>query len=231
MSRLLARRYQQSAGIVQLACLGLGCSVAVEFMQIFIYSRVCAVDDILWGSLGFLLGGWFMPNGLRGERSTFSTAKTIALAIAVLMYIAGLFTFFWYPFHFDFQQEQVQQRASQFFAVPLAKLYAGSEFHAMDEIIRKTLLFVLLALMLGLASRFPQAPPPARIRRLMLIFLFCAGLGAVIEAGQIVMEEHFPDITDVGLYLLGGLIGTWLLAFLFPVSETMELEKSRPRSA
>ena len=98
-------------------------------------------------------------------------------------------------------------RYAGFWTVPFASLYHGSEYNAVSEVLRKTIMFGVFA---TLCTRAVLALSlPATIRRLFLVVvvLIAAGLAGAIELAQVFLPPHVPDITDVILAAIGAIVG------------------------
>jgi hypothetical protein len=111
--------------------------------------------------------------------------------------------------------EVVRQRWLSTSWVPLADLFAGTEYHAFDEIIRKTLQFSLLgALLVPATGRFGRA-----IWRPVLAG-FC--LACLFEAGQLFVPGRLCSISDITVETGGAMLG--FLAF----SRLLVSKENRP---
>ena len=225
-ARLAFRRWQRPPGMILLLLGGglfCGC---VEFLQIFVASHTCDINDILFGAAGFLLGGMLFPVRRTGMSERPTWLRQLGMMGVLLLYVAGVFCFFWHPFQLDLEPAHMRERAARFIAIPFHALFAGSYLNALNEIVRKNLIFACMALLCGFCFSW-QVTSLRRWTILFAIFSSCASVGLLIELGQILFTEHFADTTDVLLYCMGSAGGTILLDYLFPVINHPLVRKGR----
>jgi glycopeptide antibiotics resistance protein len=215
-ARIHYRRRQKRIGLSTLFWQGLLFNAAVECMQLFIYSRTTDINHVFVGTFGFVLGGWLLPHQISKPINTTTATQRWGRYLLCVGYLLALLCFFWYPFRVDLSPAGLEQRTAGFFAIPFAGLYQGSDYHAMEEIIRKLSLFALLVLFVGLAFRFDSSFQHERRPRLIALFLFSCAVGLLVEGVQIALPDHYADNTDVLLYVLGSGAGCALLHYLFP---------------
>ncbi len=194
------------------------CAVLLEFMQIFVFTRVSDSADIISAALGTALGLVAALN-LRVAPSEITPAKTakenrrgayLSLGAAIA-WLAVIVAVFWYPFNFHTEREFLTQRWELFNKVPFKAYYFGTEYRAATEVLHKTLFFFPLGVLFGVAA---LQLPITVWRRIFVVgatlFLIAAGLG--IELGQLSLPGKNADTTDWFLQAAGGLAG--LLASL-----------------
>jgi glycopeptide antibiotics resistance protein len=112
-------------------------------------------------------------------------------------------------------RQQAEQRLAHFFSVPFASLYRGTEFNALTEITRKSLLFGLLAVLwVGFLKSLPLG---RRARRggYVVAWLYAVALSCGIEAVQAVFPPHVTDITDVLIESTAMAAGLFIATHLF----------------
>lgn len=186
----------------------LATAALLEGMQLFVYSRVSDVTDILTGALGAaigsLAGGWLSRRESR--RSTLPTLGGAGLPFALAGAWIGVVLFtFWFPFDFRTDGAFIRARLGFIGRLPFEVYYFGTEFRAVTEVLRKTLFFAPLGALLA----WGVARLPWRWRGLSfgLAMLGLATLPAVVELGQVMLPEKIADTTDWLLAWLGGLAG------------------------
>jgi hypothetical protein len=104
---------------------------------------------------------------------------------------------YWWPMELLRDRQEAERRLAHFFSIPFASLYRGSEFNALTEITRKSLLFGGLAVLwVGFLRSLPLGPH-ARRGGYVVAWLYAAALACGIEAVQAVFPPHVTDITDV----------------------------------
>lgn len=182
-----------------------GAAAGIEFLQLFVYSRVSDVTDIVSAAVGATIGvglgrGFFhaAPASVAHPRSWMP----FALAAA---WVVVLFLVFWYPFDFRHDGAYLAMRLEAMPRVPFTAYYYGTEFRAATEFLHKILFFAPLGGLLAfgvraLAWRYRAIAAGLAIAGLLL-------LPALIEAGQLLLPGKNADPTDAFLEALGGLTG------------------------
>jgi glycopeptide antibiotics resistance protein len=175
---------------------GLLVAGGVEFLQLFVVTRYADVTDVFTGTLA-IAAGWASARSwqARGARLPGPGLR----AVVLLAWIGVLVVVNWYPF--DFRQEAAQWRSamSSVPLVPFADLYPGSDYHAFDQVLTKTLLFLPVG---GLLARRGRSTLPG--------FLAGLALSGALEVGQLGLPTRCASVTDV----LVETSGAWLGCFL-----------------
>lgn len=179
----------------------------LEFLQLFVYSRVSDVTDLITAAAGAALGVW-VGGRLAARVAPASTLPAwsawlpFALAAAWVLLLGAVF---WFPFDFQTDGAFIKSRLDFVQRVPFEVYYFGTEFRAITEVLRKTLFFAPLG---GLLA-WGVARQPWRWRGPLfaLAMLVLAGLPAAIEGGQLMLPHKIVDLTDWLLAWLGGLAG------------------------
>jgi glycopeptide antibiotics resistance protein len=96
----------------------------------------------------------------------------------------------------------------QLWRVPFSSAYFGTEFHALAQVSRKIAMFLVLG---ALVHELAVRSPTTRTVILGSGVVLCTALGLAIELVQARLQSHVPDITDVGLYNLGFIVGILLM--------------------
>ena len=205
----------------------------LEFLQLFVYTRVTDVSDIITGALGIGIGLWLTRVWHRGggdpaqtkpfSLSHFNMAPWIwvgsALAWALIVTMV-----FWYPFDFHIERTFVRERFQAALArAPFEIYYYGTEYRAATEVLHKLLFFAPVGIFLALARlriKHYSYRTPASIA----FVIFIAGLAALVEVGQLMLPGKFADGTDWVLEMLGGLAGYGIVLTLH-----RQLTRRRPR--
>jgi glycopeptide antibiotics resistance protein len=190
----------------------------LEFLQLFVYSRVSDTTDIITAAIGAGMGTWLSRHWARQTQK----AKQAGIASHsqgwlwlsfALLWIGLLAAIFWYPFDFQTGRAFITERLQSLNRVPFETYYYGTEYRAVTEVLHKVGFFIPLGLLLALGV--------AQIRH--YYWRQTAGWGALIaiglvafgiELGQLLLPGKFADITDWALEFLGGLagyVGTTLL--------------------
>ncbi len=199
-------------------------ALAMELAQIPILSRTASATNAVFhtagAGLGVVLARRFRrahqnPNGLAEGDSAPPYAPAWFLAITA--YSAFLLALYWQPFRWETDSTAVVERWRDFFSIPFATMLWGTEFNAMTQTVRKLFSFLILGLLLAIASR-PKIGRPTRLS-LLLSLGYSWSLALLVELGQLFLPDRTPDSTDVVLYGLGascGLVGMRRLFRRFP---------------
>jgi VanZ family protein len=195
------------------AFLGAVLSAAIELAQIIVYSRFVDTSDIVTGTVGAAVGGWVVGRMI-GDQAPASCLldkpkrswNSLVWTSAAILYAAMLMVIFWSPFQFIWDVELARQRWADFFRTPFEALYWGSEFHAVQQVLRKILFFAPLG---GLMAQAVAHVANRGLRRLFLCTMLSAGVAFAIgiELGQLFLPASVPDATDVLLCSAGVVLG------------------------
>ena len=190
----------------------------LEFLQLFVYSRVSDTTDIITAAIGAGMGTWLSGHwagqARKATRAGIASRSQDWLWLCfLLLWIGLLAAIFWYPFDFQTGRAFITERLQSLNRVPFETYYYGTEYRAVTEVLHKVGFFIPLGLLLALGV--------AQIRH--YFWRQIAGWGALIviglvafgiELGQLFLPGKFADITDWALEFLGGLtgyVGTTLL--------------------
>lgn len=186
-------------------------ALAIEFFQLFVYSRVTDITDILLallgGGLGIQLTKYFIDvTSVKIAPTSVQTQLNRSLGKGALFCLAWSFLLmgvFWYPFNFDFDRALILERTHSFFKIPFYSYYYGSEFRAITEVFHKILFFIPLGGAFAFISWRYHFKAFSRFISYFWITLTALG----IEAGQILLPTKSADLTDWALEVTGGIIG------------------------
>ncbi|MCU0917810.1 MAG: VanZ family protein [Planctomycetes bacterium] len=195
-----------------LAAWGTAVAVAagIEGAQLFVYSRVTDVTDVLTAAAGAGIGAWVGRRwGSRASDSSIAPvhARLLASAAGFLLWCALVLAVFWYPFDFTQDWALPRERAERLLRVPFYAYYYGTEFRAVTEVLHKLLFFAPLGVLLACARTMIDPPPPLRRAFDILAFAALTGVAALVELGQLALPGKNPDSTDWFLQTLGGVLG------------------------
>ncbi len=185
----------------------LGTAALLEFMQLFVYSRVSDVTDLFTTAAGAAIGVWIGGRLVAREATTsqvppWSAWLPFALAAG---WVGAVMFVFWFPFDFHADGAFIKSRLDFIERVPFEVYYFGTEFRAVTEMLRKTLFFAPLGGLL--AWGVMRQPWRWRGPLFALAMLVLAGVPAAIEGGQLMLPHKVVDLTDWLLAWLGGLVG------------------------
>ena len=184
----------------------------IEICQLFIYSRYTEMADICTGAVGVWIGAWYTrrladPHIPATSAVVPAFRRQLRWGVLTLLYSMFLCVIFWWPLDMEQDKQEIAQRMQGYFRVPFAAMYHGSEFNALTQLVRKTLLFSILGHLLIRLVNPKSAMSP--IQRVMIgaAVLYSFGLGVGIELVQCALSAHTPDITDSILYTVGACLG------------------------
>jgi glycopeptide antibiotics resistance protein len=190
-------------------------ALLVEFLQLWVYSRVSDVTDLLTAALGGWLGAWLagrfrrLPGAAgRDARAARLPVPGAAWGFAALAWLAVLGAVFFYPFDFRFDRAFLAERAGGLVRVPFTAYYYGTEYRAATEVLHKLLFFAPLGVFLQWALRGPRASRWSTGLSLLLVAL----VAAAVEGIQLALPEKNADLTDWAIEFAGGALGALLAA-------------------
>lgn len=184
----------------------------VETAQLFVYSRVTDITDVLLAGFGAAIGACLAvystkPMELLAEtRTGFWYSIWCVWALSIL-------SVFWFPYNFQRDGASFETAWAALSRVPFFMLYQGSEFQAVNEMLRKFGFFLPGGIFWGVAlhQSVGKNGKSTKVGWLALISLAC-----VVESGQLFLPQKFSDITDVLIMAFGGVFGLkisqWVLS-------------------
>jgi glycopeptide antibiotics resistance protein len=195
-----------------------GIVAACELAQTFIYSRYAASTDVLVSTLGAAIGAYaaIRATSCQSVEMTESTAKRrdvfwIAIAGFFVLYAAFLCVVYWGPFEVLEDPVRIERRLRNFLSVPFAKLYWGTEYNAVTQMLGKFFSFMPfgIAAAVGLRRLSLRSRGVWWIATTLIVLAFAA-FGCAMELVQAIFPPHLPDITDAMFYTSGTLGGLLL---------------------
>ena len=193
-----------------------GAATTLEFLQLFVYSRVSDITDIFTAAIGAAIGVWLagrMSRPAAGEATRPLFPPSWRWLLLALMWVIVLAAIFFYPFNFQMDRGFLMERLEGARKVPFEVYYFGSEFRAATEVMHKTGFFVPLGALLALTVISIQNymwRRYASIAALAMIGMVAFG----IEAGQLFVPGKNVDVTDWALEVLGGVTGFAIIRYL-----------------
>ncbi|AMK75858.1 MULTISPECIES: VanZ family protein [Methylomonas] len=196
-------------------------AVIIEFFQLFVYSRVSDVTDILLALVGGFIGVKFIvlnSTGLAfyGSNSDLNHHERHYVLYACLVYFLWVLVVgfvFLYPYDFEWSYLKLSAWSDNFLRVPFYAYYYGTEYRAITEVFHKVLFFIPFGVIVGYAFR------PANKGRLAIFIMpftiIFTALG--VEFLQLFLPNKNSDITDVILEVFGGYLGYIVVKKLKPV--------------
>ena len=207
-------------------------ALLLEFLQIFVYSRVSDSADLITAALGAWLGIFIankyrpVTNHLATEEAAIASVNNVIRPLATpLILIAGwsaaLILIFWFPYDFRIEPQLIKDRLPQLFRAPFSAYYYGTEFRAITSLLSKLAFFFPLgALLAHLKAGLPRSWPNSLITTCLVLFLI--GMAAIVELGQILLPVKSVDSADILVAIVGGLIGYFTYQFVTGGHDTTE---------
>lgn len=181
---------------------GLLMGAVIEGLQLFVFTRVTDVTDVLLAGMGVVLGSgcarfWSLASVQATER--IGAGRWLSTWVAWLLLVLVVF---WYPFSFRMPSGDEWM---SWLRVPFTTYQLADEYRAINEVLRRIGFFlpggVLWFLTLNARVR-------GRVAKLSGATVFLLLLVAVVvEAGQVFLPGKVADLTDAGLAFLGGVLG------------------------
>ncbi|WP_169337161.1 VanZ family protein [Arsukibacterium perlucidum] len=192
-------------------------AIVLEFCQLFVYSRVTDISDVLCALLAALLSRYMLSfwrqykgqavQGCVSAPDNTPFSRSLLWLGAVLFYSFFILLLFWYPFDFNFDWAFINQRWQLVKGkVLLESLYFGTEYRAITALAQKILLFLPLGVLFALAWQ-AQRESWQRKASAIIGLLYITGLAAFSEAMQLALPGKTVDSTDVLLQIMGAGIG------------------------
>lgn len=194
----------------------MGAAVLLEFLQVFVYSRVSDITDIFTAALGAGAGVWFasiLDKNATHHRPVGDTGFAVMPLVLAVVWAGLIMIVFWYPYEFRTDGASLRERLHRFLgSVPFQAYYFGSEYRAITEVMHKVLFFIPFGLFLGwFVSRLRYM---WRGYATWLSLVLIAGFALFIVAGRLIQPGKSPDIVDSFLQFVGGALGFFVIGFM-----------------
>ena len=199
----------RKAGIWLLIAVGFVPGILLEFLQIFIVSRYCDINDIIsnWGgvSFGIIFYSLYHPYQRVAYADRWRELSNALGLYFVFMMFAGL-----QPFDFQFSVGSLRNEVKLEMIVPFLTYFKNTSIWNISDLIISLLYFFPVSVYLG-----HQLRKHLLTWRTVYIITGLAGLslGCFIELLQFYSSTRVSDITDVLLFCAGGLLGTFALNY------------------
>ncbi|NOQ77111.1 MAG: hypothetical protein GQ475_04875 [Methylococcaceae bacterium] len=201
----------------------------IEFFQLFVYSRVTDVTDVLLALVGSGIGIWGGRKLWLGksnvQQNIFFSLQKKPLISGCIFYTGWCFVLmlvFWYPYNFELNNGLIKLELNSLFNIPFYSYYYGTEFRAITEVFHKTMFFMPLGWILAF---FSQSFGYRRFFWLSICILLSSSL--MIEIVQLFLPEKTASSTDILLEVIGGQIGFIMGRHLFYADITQSLSPNK----
>jgi glycopeptide antibiotics resistance protein len=172
----------------------------LEGSQLFIGSRTPGVWDLTVACTGLLVGLalWRLTPRLRAQETGLGILAMLTLTAASIQMLS--------PFELATEYRGVGW-------LPFRGYYTRTTFETLSHVIELALLYFPFGYWMGASSGSPAPPASgpwdARRRALAVAIGLTLGIAGVVEYFQGWVVGRYPDISDVGLSVAGGLAGFW----------------------
>lgn len=189
-------------------------ALAIECTQLLVLSRISDVTDVLLSAIGALLGALAVPYLQRASESGRGALHRI-WKIGLFVWLVVVVMIYGFPFDVQWSQRGWPAFVDAFTRIPFITYFQRHEFGALNEILRKLLVF----LPGGLFARLWLTSTTKTPSRMALVWL--ALLSLLLEAGQVLLPDRVAELTDALLATLGAILGWRLGGWLVDVSHTL----------
>ena len=200
---------------------------ALEFVQLWVYSRISDVTDVFTAAMGAAVG--IFVGGRIAQRRERSRAQIAPRwLLAAMAWLGLLVIVFWYPFALEPDPSVIRSRLHDFMRTPFSTYYFTSEYSAITQLLRRFGFFFPLGAMLALP--LVGARPERRRLRAGAALLGIAAIALSLELGQVFLVDKTADLTDWLLETAGGAAGLWAAVWVAGRSDERLVRRS-PRVA
>lgn len=179
--------------------------LAIEIAQLPLISRSSSTTAVLLAALGSSLGGILHAITVRPAPPRFvrwmqrMVSNRLFWVTATILYAILIPAVLLAPFQVIQDQDLIGARWDALFSVPFATLYNSREFDALENVLEKGAVFIILGASSGLAIGEVESRRE-RIIATVVCVIATLLLGLSIEVAQVVIDAHLPDLTDVLIY-------------------------------
>lgn len=198
LARLRGSGWRKGRGWPRVLAAGFATAGAIEFAQLFVYSRNYESGDLIVGALA-VLAGWRAQ--LAWHRGPFDSGRAVFRSAAGLPDVRwfllatwlGILAFLnWQPFDFITHAAEASRRLHAMSFVPFADYQATSAEHAFEECLHKIVVFLPLGGLLAWAMGAVD-----RTRSVIPVVLVGGLIAVTLEVGQLFLHSRYASVTDV----------------------------------
>ena len=181
----------------------------LELAQLFVWSRVTDVTDLLSAAVGAGLGV-FVARHLAGGGQRFAKSPVGARwwwpALLAAGWFGVLMLVFWYPWDFRGDGQFIKSRLPLLAQAPFHAYYFGTEYRAITSLLSKLAFFVPFGFLLSMLGASLGASSGRRPWVIALLVAIAVSAGLFIELGQLALPGKSVDLAD----WLVSTVGVWL---------------------
>jgi len=192
-----------------------GAAALLELLQVFVWTRVSDVNDVLaaiaGGGIGSWLGGIVFHRGQAIDAAPAgrkSKQLSLVWGLGFVIWSAVLAAVFWYPYDFMVERAFLRERIALLLGrVPFHAYYYGTEYRAITELLHRVAFFAPLG---ALAAAWIRKGRRSGVVDAVLCLIPCGLVAFVIEGGRLFVPSKQPDTIDPVLEIAGALTGFWI---------------------
>jgi glycopeptide antibiotics resistance protein len=179
---------------------GAALSASVEFLQIFSPLRYPALSDVIFNTVGTLLGLWagiILKKSVLGFKShplarrLLDTPSAYPAVVFLILTVAGA----WVPFDFSLEVSTVWGHIKPLLRDPL-------HFGSLDDAMITYIRYLLATLFVARTLHEAGLPRPVLAGTAAM-----AALALGLEASQVIIASRFPELGDAAVGVLGTVCG------------------------
>lgn len=187
----------------------------LELLQVFVWTRVSDVNDVLAAIAGGWVGSWFGSRLFhKGEAANAvppgreSNQLSLVWGVGVVIWSAVLVAVFWYPYDFIVDKTFLRERLALLLGrVPFHAYYYGTEYRAITELLHRMVFFAPLG---ALVAAWLKRGRRSGVMDFVLCLIPCGIVAFLIEGGRLLIPSKHPDSIDPALEIAGALAGFWI---------------------
>ena len=197
--------------------------IGLESAQLLIASRYTSITDVIFGSLGIVIGAMIAPvlvrrqdpPATRSESSERLARRPAPWLLAVIVYVVVLTLVFWDGGELIQDTELIRARMTGFYRDAWKNLVSGSDTGNIFGVLKKAAWFAPLGVLAGSVCWLSRTSGVFRFVLCLLVAGGCAGVCVVIELGQIPQPNHTPSVVDAGIGTFAAWGGMALASFIW----------------
>jgi glycopeptide antibiotics resistance protein len=201
----------RNVGAGWLIVLGLAFVLAgsITFLKIFVVSRYVETGDVITGTLAIFLGWLLVVTRFSGSLASnpLKRVTTNQLGRAWPLFFAAVWLAMavyvnWHPFDFQPDLGTAVDRLRNLSWLPFADYIQGSYVNFLNQIVRKSILFLPMGLLLA-----SWGTNRNRSFNRFWMLMPAVSLAVILEIGQAFLPSRYPSVTDVLVETTGTGIG------------------------
>lgn len=219
--------YFKSVRVWAAICVTTGIAFFVEISQLFVFSRITDIADVITAFIGGSIGA-ILPMLTKGYiriDSDKEKNRPRILGVPMILFafwVTTVIVINWHPFDFTFAKNMIKHQLNGLSLIPFSYYQHNDFYNAITSALRKTVSFMPGGFILSFVIKDGRMYSKTVNKFISLLFLVlivgCAGL---IEAGQVFLPGKVPDLTDIILETIGAAVGFASLNQLYRIQKKL----------